>query len=862
MRIGIDLHNLSTVPHKIVRTGIQQVVFNILEAQHWFRANPADSLVLLNNLNSQIPEIVPLPYLPLSVDITTCHKNVYPTHVNCSPEVLSQTARELGESVNTLFGSKLENLDCKDETRFYEEASSLDWIIITGLCEFRHVIERIKQTNPRIKVAVLVYDLIPLVQPHLTVAGMPQWFRHSYIESIVHFADLIFTISNTTALDVNKFLSHRLPPHVSIVSTVLPPEVPEIRYQSPEPFLETVAKHSLKVGQYFICLGTIEPRKNLILAIDGFMRFLAEYPESSGFKLVIIGKQGWSEEDKNLLSKIAGFKDSFYFPGYLGRDEIEMLICCANALVMPSRYEGFGMPLSLAHQLGVPTISAINSSLPEATELNSIFVNVNNPTEMALAMRALSSQVTSDIGFRLKDIQDIRCQWRKLFCSWISQVLAFQVQRSNTQNARSVARLKASKPKIIFDVHNLSINPFFLQKTGIQEVTHSILREVANLRKAYSDCVDLVCLPVIPDSDFSYNYATTCTCDKSIFQVIEKEFGANSQELWGFDFRSVNYSLEKDHFLRIVENADWFVILSQYDFRRSYSLLKKASPSVKFSTLVYDIIPTLYPHFVGADLRKWFTSEFLRTVFYDSDIVIGISRSATLDFLEMNSFGEFHGDALSLLLPTHQSRVLDVAGTEENASVLKRYSLKNQFYFVVVGSTDPRKNTAILIKSYIIFSRLFPDLAAHFPLCIVGPKVWRTNDIKDAQHEASKLGLKIIETGYLSDDELHTVIRSSRALYMPSKYEGFGVPLALAKSYGIPTVTCRNSSLPEATELNTTFVDPNNSDEIALSYLFHARSKNQSFENFSHNDQSSPTWNWREYVKQLIGIHLERINKV
>ena len=69
-------------------------------------------------------------------------------------------------------------------------------------------------------------------------------------------------------------------------------------------------------------LGTIEPRKNLILAIRGFVRYLDIFPEiSRDFKLVIVGKKGWNREDEALTKEIQKHSNYFYFTGYLPKSK-------------------------------------------------------------------------------------------------------------------------------------------------------------------------------------------------------------------------------------------------------------------------------------------------------------------------------------------------------------------------------------------------------------------------------------------------------------------------------------------------------------------------------------------------------------
>ncbi|SVE39095.1 uncharacterized protein METZ01_LOCUS491949, partial [marine metagenome] len=119
IRIGIDLHNLSTVHEKVVRTGIQQVVFYLLEAQHWLR----------NDSHSSNVEIVPLPMLPWSAAPDTTFPDIHPAHVNNSLLVLQETANELNIIPKILWRSEEFNEETLwTEDNYYSAVRDLDWL--------------------------------------------------------------------------------------------------------------------------------------------------------------------------------------------------------------------------------------------------------------------------------------------------------------------------------------------------------------------------------------------------------------------------------------------------------------------------------------------------------------------------------------------------------------------------------------------------------------------------------------------------------------------------------------------------------------------------------------------------------------
>ena len=121
--IGLDLHNLSTVHEKVIRTGIQQVVFYLLEAQHSLRIDS----------NSHNVDIVPLPMLPWSEAPDTIFSDIHPAHVNNSLIVLQDTAYELNIIPKILWSTDEFNEETLwTEDNYYSVVRDLDWLIITG----------------------------------------------------------------------------------------------------------------------------------------------------------------------------------------------------------------------------------------------------------------------------------------------------------------------------------------------------------------------------------------------------------------------------------------------------------------------------------------------------------------------------------------------------------------------------------------------------------------------------------------------------------------------------------------------------------------------------------------------------------
>ena len=78
--------------------------------------------------------------------------------------------------------------------------------------------------------------------------------------------------------------------------------------------------------------------------------------------------------------------------GYVPDKELQALVKNSSGVLMPSLYEGFGIPLALARGYGIPTLTSCNSSLVEVTEANTIYADPTSMDSLALGMYQLLQQ--------------------------------------------------------------------------------------------------------------------------------------------------------------------------------------------------------------------------------------------------------------------------------------------------------------------------------------------------------------------------------------------------------------------------------------------------------------------------------------
>lgn len=122
-------------------------------------------------------------------------------------------------------------------------------------------------------------------------------------------------------------------------------------------------------GSYLFYWGTLQPRKNISRLIEAF----AQIPQPR-LKLVIAGKKGWLYEQIITQAKKLGIEDRVIFTGFAPNEDLPALIKGSRAFILPSLYEGFGMPAVEAQAVGSPVVVSKVSSLPEVVGESGIYI--------------------------------------------------------------------------------------------------------------------------------------------------------------------------------------------------------------------------------------------------------------------------------------------------------------------------------------------------------------------------------------------------------------------------------------------------------------------------------------------------------
>jgi glycosyltransferase involved in cell wall biosynthesis len=133
---------------------------------------------------------------------------------------------------------------------------------------------------------------------------------------------------------------------------------------------------------YALFVGTLEPRKNLPLLLEAF----AELRRHVDAQLLVVGARGWLDEPIFAAHARTGVGNAARFLGSLGEEDLAVLYSHAGVFVLPSLYEGFGLPVLEAMACGAPVVCSNAGPLPEVAGDAAVLLTPEDAPVWAAAM--------------------------------------------------------------------------------------------------------------------------------------------------------------------------------------------------------------------------------------------------------------------------------------------------------------------------------------------------------------------------------------------------------------------------------------------------------------------------------------------
>lgn len=242
----------------------------------------------------------------------------------------------------------------------------------------------------RCKVIVTIHDMIADHHPERVFPNRKSLLLWKLKQKIALWqSDMILTVSHHAKQQIVDYC--RIPAALVETTTEGPSKV-FVRLQNLEAAATVLAKYGLKSEEPFlIYVGGISPHKNLGVLVDAFHQLMAD-SRFADLKLVLVGDYKGDvffshyAELKAIIDQL-GLADRVLFTGYVPDSELVVLYNLAEALVLPSLEEGFGLPAVEAMACGTPVIASDRGSLPEVVGDAGVFFDPNRPDVLVTLLR-------------------------------------------------------------------------------------------------------------------------------------------------------------------------------------------------------------------------------------------------------------------------------------------------------------------------------------------------------------------------------------------------------------------------------------------------------------------------------------------
>lgn len=629
-----------------------------------------------------------------------------------------------------------------------------------------------------IPTAVILYDLIPLLNPEIYLTAIPRYEKF-YMNGIktIEKAQIILTISNYSKEEAINNLEINQTKVVSISTGIDKDKF----NQHPQVIPNNNKRWQLKENNYILYSGAYDPRKNLKSLILAHKELTTNL--QSTYKLVIAGK--YMDAEMNELIPLTK-QTNIAFLGYVTDEELIWLYQNCKLFVLPSKHEGFGMPALEAMCCGAVVIGSETTSIPEVIANNDALFN---PSNIRLIKEKIEEYLINEnkrtelLESNLEQIKSF--SWEKTAKLALDEIKkAANIKRDAKDWEDKKYKIKQDYTKLISDIKEIiSSDPTLNNEEEINLIAtyiENIERQTDWLTRKPKIDNQLKNWMVEGPFDSSYSLAK-----------LNREFVKSMQEI-GISVSIRNTDGPGDYLPNIDYLKDHSQILKLLSIKGDeHSKQSDVCSRNLYPPRVNDMESRInLLHCYGWE-ETGFPNEWVRE-FNDNLQGITVMSKHVKKILQDNG----------VYIPI----TISALGVEQNQIEMEAININaKKFKYLHVSSCFPRKGIDELLTAYGNIFTLDDDVSLiikTFP----NPHNTINNKLNDLREKDQNYPhVHVIEYD-LKESEMLWLYKTSDVLVLPSYCEGFGLPIAEAMNVELAVITTNWSGQLELCNAETAWL--------------------------------------------------------
>ena len=538
-------------------------------------------------------------------------------------------------------------------------------------------------------------------------------------------------------------------------------------------------RNSYGIGEYILCLGRIELRKNQLM--------LAAALADTGLTLVLVGHSS-GDEYLQLIKQFGGVHLLHVDRLEPGSDMLRSAIAGARVFVLPSWSEG--APLA-ALEAGAAGVNLVLSDRSGEREYFGKRARYCDPSDIESirneVLAAWESPLTKQQSRALSDFVAEQYSWERYATDTLE---VYETVLSNSTGPEkdivdSVAATKILDPEaeIVLDITTWA--NFGNTLSGIVRVERSLALEFIKkpdikARFIFYHSTAVGFLDVPPE----------VIRDNVLVPFIARLRSAKpSKRDLCFNFGSQLVAVGSSW----MQNAEYAIELKQFARHAGLTL----------SVLMHDLTPALFPHwYLPGYSERWASN--CSSIIQVADRLLVYSDSTTRDVLAFADKQGVEAPPIAKIRLADEIGMLTLQVTKEGEAVQRM--MKGQPFVLCVGAIHIRKNYTLLYDVWTMLNESMGMAAPH--LVIVGGVGWNGAEIARVMREDPRVSARIHIVESIDDLSLEWLYSHALMTVYPSLYEGWGLPVGESLAHGKICLSSNSSSMPEIARELTDLLDP------------------------------------------------------